>query len=157
MKHCSHAGFAIALALAGLLAAGPQVAAQAPYPNKPIRLIVPYPAGSATDLTARDIGQLYSKALGQPVVVDPRPGAAATLSHAIVAKSQPDGYTLLLATTGGLVSGPALMGSRIPYDALNDFVTIGLINYVPYGLAVTASLPANNINCLLYTSPSPRD
>lgn len=73
-----HAGLAIVLALAGILAAGPQMAAQAPYPNKPIRLIVPYPAGSTTDMTARDIGQLYSKTLGQPVVVDPRPGAAAT-------------------------------------------------------------------------------
>jgi len=118
------AGLVIALALAGSLGAGPQVSAQAPYPHKPIRFIVPYPPGSATDMTARDVGQLYSKALGQPVVVDARPGAAATLAHALVAKSQPDGYTLLLATTGGLVSGPALLGSRIPYDPLKDFATI---------------------------------
>jgi tripartite-type tricarboxylate transporter receptor subunit TctC len=132
--------------LAGLAVA---VSAQTPYPSKPIRLIIPYPAGSATDLTARDIGQLFSKSLGQPVVVDPRPGAGATLSHNLVAKSQPDGYTLLFATTGGLVSGPALMGSRVPYDPLKDFAPIGLINYVPYGIVVTPSLSVNNIKELI--------
>ncbi|MSP98457.1 MAG: tripartite tricarboxylate transporter substrate binding protein [Betaproteobacteria bacterium] len=136
------------LATATLITVCSTVAAQT-YPVKPIRLIVPYPAGSSTDLTARDVGQLYSKAMGQPVVVDARPSAAATLAHALVAKSQPDGYTLLLPTTGGLVSGPALLGSRIPYDPLKDFAPIGLINYVPYGLAVTASLPAKNIKQLI--------
>jgi tripartite-type tricarboxylate transporter receptor subunit TctC len=71
------------------------------------------------------------------------------LSHSIVARSQPDGYTLLLATTGGLVSGPALMGSKVPYDPLKDFAPIGLINFVPYGLVVTPSLSVNNIKELI--------
>jgi tripartite-type tricarboxylate transporter receptor subunit TctC len=144
-----HAGLAIALTLAMLAAASGQASAQAPYPNKPIRIIVPYPPGSAPDFTAREVGQQYSKALGQPVVIDTRPGAAATIAHALAAKSPPDGYTLLLGTTGGLVSGPALLGSKIPYDPLKDFVTIGLATYVPYGLAVTASLPAKNIKELI--------
>jgi tripartite-type tricarboxylate transporter receptor subunit TctC len=90
-------------------------------------------------------------------VVDNRPGAAATLGHALVAKSPPDGYTLLLATTGGLVSGPALMGSKIPYDPLKDFATIGLATYVPYALAATASLPVNNVKELIdLAKASPR-
>jgi len=139
----------IAFAMAILAAASGQVSAQAPYPNRPIRLIVPYPPGSGTDFTAREVAQLYSKALGQQVVIDNRPGAAATIGHALAAKSPPDGYTLLLATTGGLVSGPALLGSRIPYDPLKDFATVGLATYVPYALAVTASLPANSIKDLI--------
>ena len=137
-----------AIALVMLVASTP-VSAQATYPVKPIRIIVPYPPGSAPDFTAREVGQLYTKALGQQVVIDSRPGAAATLGHALAAKSPPDGYTLLLGTTGGLVSGPALVGARIPYDPLKDFVTIGLATYVPYGLAVTPGLPARNVKELI--------
>jgi len=136
--------FAAALAIAS-----GQVAAQAPYPNKPIRIIVPYPPGAGTDFTGREIGAIFSKALGQAVVVDNRGGAAATIGHALGARAAPDGYTLLLGTTGGLVSGPALMGSKIPYDPLKDFATIGLATYVPYAIAVTASLPANNVKELI--------
>jgi tripartite-type tricarboxylate transporter receptor subunit TctC len=123
--------------------------AQSPYPNRPIRLIVPYPPGAGTDFTARTVGEQFSKTLGQPVVVDNRPGAAATLGHGLVAKAPPDGYTLLLATTGGMVSGPALVGSKIPYDPLKDFAPIGLATYVPYALMVTPSLPAKNVKELI--------
>ncbi|HSQ03821.1 MAG TPA: tripartite tricarboxylate transporter substrate-binding protein, partial [Burkholderiales bacterium] len=140
---------AVAVAIAIPAAAAGQASAQVPYPNKPIRLVVPYPAGTASDFAAREIGQQFTKALGQPVLIDPRPGAAATLGHALVAKSTPDGYTLLFATTGGLVSGPALVGAKVGYDALKDFAPIGLVNYVPYGLVVTASLPAHNVNELI--------
>jgi tripartite-type tricarboxylate transporter receptor subunit TctC len=136
--------FAAALAIASV-----QVAAQAPYPNKPIRIIVPYPPGAGTDFTGREIGAIFSKALGQAVVIDNRGGAAATIGHALGARAAPDGYTLLLGTTGGLVSGPALLGSKIPYDPLKDFATIGLATYVPYAIAVTASLPANNVKELI--------
>ena len=136
--------FAAALAIASV-----QAAAQAHYPNKPIRIIVPYPPGAGTDFTGREIGAIFSKALGQAVVVDNRGGAAATIGHALGARAAPDGYTLLLGTTGGLVSGPALMGSKIPYDPLKDFATIGLATYVPYAIAVTASLPANNVKELI--------
>ncbi|MBI2223407.1 MAG: tripartite tricarboxylate transporter substrate binding protein [Betaproteobacteria bacterium] len=144
-----HAGFAIALTMAMPVAASAQVSAQAPYPNRPIRLIVPYPPGAGTDFTGREVGAQFSKALGQQVVVDNRGGAAATIGHALAAKSAPDGYTLLLGTTGGLVSGPALMGTKIRYDPLKDFATIGLATYVPYAIVVTASLPANNIKELI--------
>ena len=107
------------------------------------------PPGSAPDFTAREVGALYSKSLGQQVVIDTRPGAAATLGHAIAAKAQPDGYTLLLATTGGMVSGPALVGDKIPYDPLKDFAMIGLATYVPYSLVVTGGLAARNVKELI--------
>ena len=136
---------AFALSVVALGAGITDASAQAPYPNRPIRLIVPYPPGAGTDFTGREMAAVFSKALGQPVVVDNRPGAAATLGHGIAAKSPPDGYTLLLGTTGGLVSGPALLGSKIPYDPLKDFATIGLATYVPYSLVLHASVPANNV------------
>jgi len=123
--------------------------AQTSYPNRPIRLIVPYPPGAGTDFTGREVGAQFAKALGQAVVIDNRPGAGATLGHAIGAKAAPDGYTLLLGTSGGLVSGVALLGSKIPYDPLRDFATIGLATYVPYALAATASLPVTNVKDLI--------
>ena len=144
-----HAGRALTLTIVLLLAASSEAAAQAPYPDRPIRLIVPYPPGAGTDFTGREMGAQFSKALGQSVVIDNRAGAAATIGHTLAAKSPPDGYTLLLGTTGGLVSGPALMGSKIPYDSPKDFATIGLATYVPYAIAVTASLPANNVKELI--------
>jgi len=78
------------------------------------------------------------------VVIDSRPGAGATLGHGLVAKATPDGYTLLLATTGGMVSGPAL-GVRLTYDPLKDFATIGIATYVPYSLVTFGGLPPNNM------------
>ena len=132
------------MALAGWLTASPNALAQA-YPTKPIRLIVPYPPGAGTDFTAREIAKVLTESLGQQVVVDHRPGAAATMGHALMAKAVADGYTLGLGTTGGLVSGPALLGTKIPYDPLKDFTPIGLATYVPYALVVTASLPVNNV------------
>lgn len=142
-----HAGLAwVLVALAGT--AG-EAAAQDAYPTRPIRIIVPYPPGAGTDFTAREVGAHYSKVLGQPVVIDNRPGAGATVGHGLAAKASPDGYTLLLGTTGGLVSGPALVGDRIPYDPLKDFATIGLATYVPYALVATASLPVKNTKELI--------
>ena len=133
------------LVAAACFAATTAAAGEAPWPNRPIRLIVPYPPGAGTDFTGREMGAVFSKALGQPVVVDNRPGAAATLGHGLMAKAPPDGYTVGLGTTGGLVSGPALMGDKIPYNPLRDFATVGLVTYVPYALVVSASLPANNV------------
>ena len=76
-----------------------------PYPYKPIRIIVPYASGAGPDFTGREIGKGLSEALGQPVVTDNRPGGGATLGHAIGAKAAPDGYTLILGTIGGMVTG----------------------------------------------------
>jgi tripartite-type tricarboxylate transporter receptor subunit TctC len=139
------------------IAATAEAFAQPSYPLRPIRMVVPYPPGAGTDFTAREVGGAFSKALGQPVVIDNRPGAAATLGHGLVAKAQPDGYTLLLGTTGGLVSGPALLGSKIPYDPLKDFATIGLASYVPYALIASGTLPVGSVKDVIdLTRASPR-
>jgi tripartite-type tricarboxylate transporter receptor subunit TctC len=139
----------VACVMAVVCASAAAAARDAAYPNRPIRLIVPYPPGSGTDFTAREVGAQFSKALGQPVVIDNRPGGAATLGHNVGARSAPDGYTLLLGTTGGLVSGPALLGSKIPYDPLKDFTTIGLATYVPYSLVLAGSVPAKDVRELI--------
>lgn len=134
-----------ALGAASLGVAAPALAQPSAYPNKPIRIIVPYPPGAGTDFTAREIGRALHEAFGQPVVMDHRPGAAATLGHGLMAKATPDGYTLGLATTGGMVSGPALMGNRIPYDPLKDFAHIGLATYVYYAVFVNSKFPPNSM------------
>src|SRR6476646_419592 len=93
----AHVRFVFAVAFAALTAVSADALAQSAYPNRPIRMIVPDPPGAGTDFTAREVGAQFSKALGQPVVIDNRAGAAATLGHGIAAKSPPDGYTLLLS------------------------------------------------------------
>jgi|SoiMethySBSTD1v2_1073268.scaffolds.fasta_scaffold31523_6 tripartite-type tricarboxylate transporter receptor subunit TctC len=143
--HASSARTCFAVALAGILAALPTIAAaQSKYPNRPIRFIVPYPPGGGTDFIAREIGQRITEALGQSVVIDNRPGAGATLGHGVAAKSAPDGYTILLATTGGTVSGPAL-GIKVNYDPARDFAPVGFLVYVPYTLVTFGGLPPNSM------------
>ncbi len=126
-----------------------QAAAATAYPSKPIRMIVPYTPGAGTDFTAREVGQQITKALGQQVLIDNRPGAGATLGHAILSRAQPDGYTLLLATTGGMVSGPALLGTKIPYDPIKDFAPVGLATYVPYSLVAHPGLGISTVKEML--------
>lgn len=120
----------------------------APYPNRHIKLIVPYLPGAGTDFTGREIAAKITEATGQQVLIENRPGAGATLGHAVGAKAVPDGYTLLLGTTGGLVSGPALV-SNLPYDPLKDFTPIGLATYVPYVLTTSATLPVKSVRELI--------
>ncbi len=142
------ANLAIALAAAAVSALPAPAFAQAPYPNRPIRFIVPYPPGGGTDFTAREIGQRITEALGQPVVIDNRPGAGATLGHGLAAKAVPDGYTILLGTTGGMVSGPAL-GVKISYDPREGFAPIGFLVHVPYTLVTSSGLPAGSVRELI--------
>jgi tripartite-type tricarboxylate transporter receptor subunit TctC len=143
-------GPATAAALAALAACCsiPAAYGQAAYPTRPIRLIVPYPPGAGTDFTAREVGQKLTEAWGQQVVIDNRSGAGATLGHGLGAKATPDGYTILLGTTGGMVSGPAL-GVKVPYDPVKHFAPIGIAVYVPYSLVVHASVPVGNVRELL--------
>ena len=142
-------GAVLTAVLAAAVSAGTPAFAQGvqpgAYPNKPIRIIVPYPPGSGTEFTAREMGKGINEAFGQPVVMDNRPGAGATLGHALMSKATPDGYTLGLGTTGGLVSGPALMGNRIPYDPLKDFAPITRVAVSPSVLAAAPTLPVNNL------------
>jgi tripartite-type tricarboxylate transporter receptor subunit TctC len=112
------------------------------YPNKPVRLIVPYPPGGSVDFTGRELAAKLSEVWGQQVVLDNRGGAGSTLGHGLGAKAAPDGYTLLLGTSAGLVVSPAL-GTRLTYDSLKDFAPIGLAVYAPFALTLYAGVPAN--------------
>jgi tripartite-type tricarboxylate transporter receptor subunit TctC len=133
------------LALAGFAACAN---AQLDYPNKPIRLVVPYVAGGAADITARVIGQKLSESLGQPVIVDNKPGANGMLGTDAVAKAAPDGYTLLLTASGPIVVNPVLY-ARVPYDPVNDLVPISQITSYQYALAVAASSSIQGIPDLI--------
>ena len=119
-----------------------------PYPSKPIRLVVPFPAGGTTDILAREVGQRLALSLGQPVVIDNRPGAAGNIGSEHVAKSAPDGYTLLMATVGTHAINPNLY-ARMPYDHVKDFVPVVLVAGVPNVLEVTPSLPVNSVADLI--------
>ena len=114
--------------------------AQAPdYPNKVIKIIVPFTAGSATDIMARIVGERLTASMGQPVVVENRAGAGGTLGAAQVAKSDPDGYTLLVVSTGHVVN-PALYGN-LPYDTVADFAGVTPLAALPNMLVVASGSP----------------
>lgn len=133
-----------ALLAVSWLAAPALALAQDKYPSRPIRLIVPYPPGGSTDPTGRAFAAWLTKALGQQVVVDNRPGAGSTIGHGLGAKATADGYTLLLGTSGGLAVGPAF-NSQLPYDPVKDFAPIGLGVYAPFMLVVHPGLPAASL------------
>jgi tripartite-type tricarboxylate transporter receptor subunit TctC len=142
-------GYAAATAVLGaLILVGSAQAAEPSYPTRPIRIIVPYPPGGSTDPTARHFGQWLSDKFGQPVVIDNRPGAGATLGHALGAQATPDGYTLLLGTSGGLVTGPAF-GTKVSYDPVKDYTPIGLVVDVPFLLIVHPNVAAKNVQELI--------
>ena len=128
--------------LVGLFAGLP-VAAQV-YPSKPIRLIVPFPAGGATDLFARTVSQKLGERLGQTVVLDNKPGAGGTLGADLAAKAPADGYTLLLTTTSTHSIGPNL-NPKIPYDAVRDFTPISHLGNAPSIMLVPNSSPAKTV------------
>jgi tripartite-type tricarboxylate transporter receptor subunit TctC len=114
------------------------------YPNKPIRLVVPFPAGGPTDILGRAIGAKLSEAMGQPVVIDNRGGAGGGLGADSVAKSAPDGHTILLGTTGTHTINPNLY-SKLPYDPIKDFVAISLVVKYINILVVNPNVPAKNV------------
>lgn len=141
--------FGLALALAPALV-GPANAQK--YPSQSIRFIVPFAAGGGADTTARILGQRLSEALGQTVVVDNRPGASAIIGTDIAAKSQPDGYTILLASSI-LTVNPG-MGRKLPYDTMRDFTPISLLTRSPHLLAVHPSVPAKSVKELVALAKS---
>ncbi len=114
------------------------------YPNKPVRLVVPFPAGGATDLFARSLSQKLSERLGVSVVVDNKPGAGGTLGSDLVAKAAADGYTLLLSTSSTHSIGPNL-NPRMPYDAVRDFTPIGQVGSAASIMLVPNNSPAKTI------------
>jgi tripartite-type tricarboxylate transporter receptor subunit TctC len=128
-----------ALAAALALLAWP-VAAQN-YPSKPIKIVVPFPAGGTSDVLARLIGQKMTESWGQPVVVENKPGSSGNLGADAVAKSTPDGYTLVLMDVGNLVISPALF--KLPFSVEKDFAPVAMVAYSPHLLAVSTRVPAN--------------
>ena len=134
----------ISLALALALMLLGQAHAQTAWPAKPIRMIVGFAAGGSTDVTARIIAQALSERLGQPVVVENRGGAGGNIGADAVAKADPDGYTLLMATSSTFAANPNLYKS-LPFDVRKDFAPITVTAFIPNLLVVNPSVPANNV------------
>ena len=122
--------------------------ALAQYPSKPIRMVVPYAAGGTSDILARQIGPKLSEAWGQPIIVENKPGANGNVGADFVAKSAPDGYTLLLTDLGGLVISASVY-PKLPFDPSKDFSPVAMVSYSPHVLAVHPSVPANDVQQLI--------
>ena len=136
MKLAVHAIAALLLALCGM--------AQAAYPDKPIRLIIGFPAGGPLDQHARLLSDRLQAALGQPIVIDYKAGAGGTVGAQEVMKAAPDGYTLMLANTGVMVINPALY-TRLPYQTLRDFTPIARTAMQPLALLVNPKVPVHSL------------
>src|SRR5882762_2606114 len=121
--------------------------AQAGWPAKPIRIVVPVTTGGPSDLVARILGEKLSASLGKPVIVDNRPGASNTVGAAMVAKADPDGYTLLQAAAN-MATNPILM-TDLPFDAVKDFAPVSLTHLTPYVFVVSSQSPVKSLQELI--------
>jgi tripartite-type tricarboxylate transporter receptor subunit TctC len=139
--------FAPALLAAALLAGAGPAAAQQGYPNKPIRIITPYASGSSVDAVARIVGSKLSEAVGQPVLVDPRPGANTIIGSEAMVKSAPDGYTLLLISTTHVLNG--LLIPNLPYDTIKDFAPVATVASSELILVASPKVAASNVRELV--------
>jgi tripartite-type tricarboxylate transporter receptor subunit TctC len=118
--------------------------AQDTFPSRPVSIVVPFPAGGVVDVVARTVGQKMSAALGQPVVIENKPGAGGTIGAAYVSRAKPDGYTILLGGSATQVFGPALY-KKLQYDAGKDFAPIGQISSGPLVLVTGSKVPATDV------------
>jgi tripartite-type tricarboxylate transporter receptor subunit TctC len=135
---------AVALAAAFAVAAS----AQGTYPSAPVKLVVGFPPGGANDILARLIGAKLQEAWGQPVVTENKPGANAIIATEFVAKSAPDGTTLLIGASGAMTFNPGLY-ARLPYDPLRDFAPVTMLGSFPLVLAVNPAVPAHSVQELV--------
>lgn len=145
--HASIRPFAVlaaAVAAAMLALAAPAAHAQADYPTRPIKLILPFPPGGGADLTARSLAQKMGETMGQSIVVENKPGANGALGTEAVAKSAPDGYTLLVTDRGSLAVNPHLY-AKLGYDPLRDFAFVGIATDGPYVLVANPSLNVKTV------------
>jgi tripartite-type tricarboxylate transporter receptor subunit TctC len=142
---------------AGVLFSSSTVLAQgagaAGYPNKTIRMVVPFTPGGSTDILARAIGQKLTEAWGQPVIIDNVPGAGGSIGADKVAKASPDGYTLMMGHIGTLAVNPSLY-PKLPYDPVKDFAPVAWVARVPNVLVVHPSVKANNVKELVALAKS---
>jgi tripartite-type tricarboxylate transporter receptor subunit TctC len=133
----------IAVLVAGLLAVAASPAAAQDYPTRAITLVLPFPAGSGIDVTARLVGDRLSARLGQPVVVENKPGANGVLAATAVARAAPDGYTIFMTTVSSQSAAPFLLKS-IPYDPVKDFAPVSRMGNLPFIMVIGRSVPAND-------------
>ena len=140
-------GAHIAACVLGLVLAG-ATAAAAPYPDKPIRLLVPYPPGGITDVLTRSLAELLRKELGQPVIVDNKPGANTALAAQALATSPADGYTVMMAAAATVVMNP-LLNPKLGYDPARDFTAVGRVAETPLVLVVRTDSPARTLADLI--------
>jgi tripartite-type tricarboxylate transporter receptor subunit TctC len=119
-------------------------AARAAYPERPVRLIVPFAPGGNADIVGRLVGERMGEALGQPVVVENRAGAGGAIGAEFVARAAPDGYTLFVGSNGPLTVNPFVQ-AKLAYDPIKDFVPIGLTSLVPHAIIVNAAVPAKTL------------
>ena len=136
---------AVAIGLSALLL--PALAAAQDFPNKPIRLIVPFPPGGPNDIIARVIGQRMSELTRQPVLIDNRGGQAGVLGTDAIAKANPDGYTIGIVSASALAISPTM--EKVPYEVAKDFAPVTLVVTVPEMLVVAANVPAKNMTELV--------
>ncbi|MGH8806175.1 MAG: Bug family tripartite tricarboxylate transporter substrate binding protein [Polaromonas sp.] len=137
------------------LVAGPAVLAQGKFPQRPITLVVPTAPGGSTDFTARLVSDQLSRALGQPVIVDNKPGASGNIGNQLVARAKPDGYTLLVSYSGYHVGNPHLF-KQAGWDPIKDFAPVAMMTRAPQVIAVSPKLPANNLRELIaYAKANP--
>jgi len=143
------------IALAAACAFAASAIAADVYPSRPVRIVVPFPPGGPADVLARTVGDKLQATLGQPVVVDNRPGAGGNIGMELVAKAAPDGHTLALAPAGNLTVNPSLY-RNVPYDVARDFAPVTVIAAVPNILVVNAQVPAKDLAELIaYAKANP--
>ena len=144
---------ALLAGVAALTLAAPTLAQT--WPAKPIRIIVPFAPGGTSDILARAIGPKLTEAWGQPVIVESRAGANGNVGADYVAKSPPDGYTLLLSDVGALAINPSVY-PNMPFDPVKDFAPVVMVSYSPHVLGVHPSIPVNNVKELIaYAKANP--
>jgi tripartite-type tricarboxylate transporter receptor subunit TctC len=146
-------GSAVACLFAAATALDPAAGFAQSYPTKPIRMMVPFPAGGGSDTLGRVVGVKLSERLGQQIVVENRPGAAGSIGADIVARAPADGYTLLLGSTSELVQYPNV-NPKVPYDPLRAFAPITLVGTIPLVLVVHPSLPVKTVKDLIALAKS---
>src|SRR5436189_3105798 len=143
------------LAVALVAFAATSAALAQSYPSKPIRVVVPYAAGGTSDILARQIGPKLTETWGQPVIVENKPGANGNVGADFVAKSAPDGYTLLLTDVGGLVISASVY-PQLPFNPSKDFTPVVMVSYSPHVLAVHPSVQAKDVRELIaYAKANP--
>jgi len=136
-----------AASLVALLLAAPALATAQGYPSKPLRIIIPFPPGAATDITGRYVAQKLGEGLGQQAIADNRPGANGTIGLELAAKAPADGHTLVIGQTGNLAISPSL--TKVSYDPGRDFAPVSLLIASPHALAIHPSLPVNSLKELV--------